>query len=71
MMNLKNYVENHGEKIITIFILIDLKEEIKENIVFVMKAKKNVNRSNTSDGTLLIIIQNCNLFSNLLNVVFN
>ena len=37
--NLKNYVENHVKKIITIFILIDLKKEIKENIVFVMKAK--------------------------------
>ena len=52
------------------FILIDLKREIKENIVFVMKAK-NVYRSNTSDETFLIIIQNCNLFSNLLNVIFN
>ena len=40
MMNLKIYVENHGKKIITIFILIVLKKEIKENIVFVMKAKK-------------------------------
>ena len=40
MMNLMIYVENHGKKIITIFILIDLKREIKENIVFVMKAKK-------------------------------
>ena len=40
MMNLKNFVENHGKKIITIFILIDLKREIKENIVLVMKAKK-------------------------------
>ena len=40
MMNLKIYVENHGKMIITIFILINLKKEIKENIVFVMKAKK-------------------------------
>ena len=40
MMNLKIYVENHGRKIKTIFILIDLKKEIKENIVFVMKGKK-------------------------------
>ena len=39
-MNLKNYVANNGKKIITIFILIDLKRKIKENIVFVMKAKK-------------------------------
>ena len=27
MMNLKNYVENHGKKIITISILIDLKKD--------------------------------------------
>ena len=40
MINLKNYVENHGRMIITIFVLIDLKKENKENIVFVMKAKK-------------------------------
>ena len=40
MINLNNYVENHGKKNITIFILIDLKKEIKENIVFVKKAKK-------------------------------
>ena len=40
MMNLNNYVENHGMKIIKIFVLIDLKREIEENIVFVMKAKK-------------------------------
>ena len=40
--NLKIYVENHGTKIITIFILIDLKREIKEDIVFVMKAKKHI-----------------------------
>ena len=42
MMNLKNYVENRGKKIITIFVLIDLKREIKENIVFVMKVKKRI-----------------------------
>ena len=64
-MNLKNYVENHGTKIIIIFILIDLKREIKEDIVFVMKAKKNKYRSNTSDKTFLT------MFSNLLNVLFN
>ena len=69
-MNLKTYVENHGKKIITIFKLIDLKKEIKENIVFVMKAK-NIYRSNTSDETFLSVIQKCNLFSNLLNVIFN
>ena len=52
MMNLKIYVENRGKKIITIFILIDIKKEIRENIVFVMKAK-NIYKSNTSDKTFL------------------
>ena len=42
MMNLKIYVENHGKMIIIIFILIDLKREIRENIVFVMKAKEHL-----------------------------
>ena len=42
MMNLKNYVKNRRKKTITIFILIDLKREIKENIVFVMKAEKHI-----------------------------
>ena len=35
------------------------------------ESKKNIYRSNTSDETFLIIIQNCNLFSNLLNVIFH
>ena len=35
------------------------------------ESKKNIYRSNTSDETFLIIIQNCNMFSNLLNVIFN
>ena len=35
------------------------------------ESKKNIHRSNTSDETFLIIIQNCNLFSNLFNVIFN
>ena len=39
MMNSVNYVENHGKRIIIIFVLIDLKREIKEYVVFVMKAK--------------------------------
>ena len=42
------------------------------------ESKKNLYRSNTSDETILIIIQKCNLFqkqkwtmfSNLLNVIF-
>ena len=38
-MNLKNYAENHGMKIIIIFVLIDLKREIEEDIVFVMRVK--------------------------------
>ena len=39
MMILKNYAENHGKKIIIIFVLTDLKRENKEDIVFVIKAK--------------------------------
>ena len=39
---LKELCRNHGMKIITIFVLIDLKREIGENIVFVMKAKKHI-----------------------------
>ena len=39
MMTLKKYVENHGKKIIITFKLIGLKREIKEDIVFIMKAK--------------------------------
>ena len=35
------------------------------------ESKKNIYRSNTSDETFLIIMQNFNLFSNLLNVILN
>ena len=41
-MNLRIYAENHGKKILIIFVLLDLKREIKENIVFVKKAKKRL-----------------------------
>ena len=44
MMNLENFAENRGMKIITIFVLIDLKRENKENIVIVMKAKKRIKK---------------------------
>ena len=36
----KELCRNHRKKTITIFILTDLEREIKENIVFVMRAKK-------------------------------
>ena len=52
MMIIKNYAENHGKNIIIIFVLVDLKKEIKEDFVYVIKAKK-VNRSNTSDESSL------------------
>ena len=39
MMNLNNYAENHGKKNKIIFVLIDLKREIKENFAFVMRVK--------------------------------
>ena len=41
-MNLRNYVENHGKMHLFIFTLIDLKREIKEDTVFVMKAKTHI-----------------------------
>ena len=39
MKNLSNYAEKPGKRIIIIFVLIDLKGEIKEDVVFVIKAK--------------------------------
>ena len=42
MMNLKNYVENLGRMIIIIFLLIDLRRGIKEDIAFVMKVKTHI-----------------------------
>ena len=42
MMNLKNCAENHGKKVIIVFVLIDLKRENKEDIVFVMRTKKRI-----------------------------
>ena len=38
----KELCRKSWEEVITIFILIDLKKEIMENIVFVMKAKKHI-----------------------------
>ena len=42
LMNLKNYAENHGMKILINFLLIDLKREIREEIVNVMKTKTHI-----------------------------
>ena len=41
-MNLNFYAENLGESNIFIFVMTDLKQEIKEDIVFVMKAKLHI-----------------------------
>ena len=71
MMNLMNYVENHGKKNITIFILIDLKKRDQGKYCICNESKKNIYRGNTSDETFLNIIQNCNLLSKLLNVIFD
>ena len=38
MMNSNNYAGNHGKMTIIIFVLIDLKKEIKEDIVIVRRA---------------------------------
>ena len=42
MMNLNTYAENHGDSNLSIFVLIDLKREITEDTVFVMKAKTQI-----------------------------
>ena len=42
MMNLKNHVEKLGQMKILIFLLIDLRREINEDIVFIMKAKTQI-----------------------------
>ena len=39
--NLEEFAENHGKRNTIIFGLIDLKKEIKEDILFVMKAKSH------------------------------
>ena len=38
-MNLKKNVENHGKRNIIIIVLIDLKKGIKEDNIYLMKAK--------------------------------
>ena len=60
MMNLKNYAENHGMKIKTIFVMIDLKREIKEDVLFVMKVKIHIKNA----------LQKRNLFDYII-IVFN
>ena len=42
MMKLNNYLESHGERIVNMFVLIDPKTEIREDTVFVMKAKLHI-----------------------------
>ena len=42
MMNLNIYAENLGKKDIIIFVSIDLKRQIKEDIVFKMNAKTRI-----------------------------
>ena len=60
MMNLKNYAENHGMKIKTIFVMTDLKREIKEDVLFAMKVKIHIKNA----------LQKRNLFD-YINIVFN
>ena len=57
IMNLNNYAEEHGMKIIFTFVFIDLKKEIKKDILFVMKVKKNLYRISSSEEGVLIIIK--------------
>ena len=41
-MSLNNYAENLGKRNIITFALIELKREIKEDLVFVLKAKTHI-----------------------------
>ena len=41
-MKLNKYVEKHGKMNIFIFVLTGLRREIKEDIVFIMKAKTHI-----------------------------
>ena len=45
MMNLGNFAEKNEKKIIIIFVLIDLKRENKEDIVFVTRAKTHLSNA--------------------------
>ena len=60
MMKLNNCAESLGNENISIFVLIDLKSEIKENVVLVMK-EKHIYRMHTWNEIFLINI----------NLVFN
>ena len=57
---LSNDAENSGKRNIFIFVFIDLKREIKEDIVFLMKAKTYKLKNSGNEGFLI-----------KLNVVFN
>ena len=53
------------------YLYIDRSKKIDQGKYCICNESKKLYRSNTSDETFLIIIQTCNLFSNLLNVIFN
>ena len=53
MLNLNNYVGNDGKMNRIIFVLIDLKREIREDTVFVMKAKTHIQNA-FQKGNILI-----------------
>ena len=59
-MNINKKVENHGKKNISIFVLIDIKTEFKEDIVFLMGAKTQILNAPPKRG-----------FLKMINVVFN
>ena len=42
MMNLSDYAEDHGKTNVFIFVLIDLKKDIKEETVVVTKARTHL-----------------------------
>ena len=62
MMNIKNFAVSPVKTSI-IFILIDLKRKMGEDVVFVMKAKRHISN--------VLWKQNHFSFSNLMKVIFN
>ena len=53
------------------YLYIDRSKKIDQGKYCICNESKKLYRSNASDETFLIIIQSCNLFSKLFNVIFN
>ena len=48
-MNSRNYAENHGEKIIFLIVLLDLKKREQGRFCICNESRKNIHRRNISD----------------------